>query len=611
MSNALSERPPLIDEAQQRGQMVIRALPIFLLPTVLPVIVGLIIRFVFVEAPNRTPPPLGMPILVSLSSLIIFCIALLLVQIGRPTMSAFFLVGVWTLITTLTVFDNSVSSFGPALLLIPICAAGLLLDGTACVVMAILSTLLIVSSAWLESHGLINFPRSGPFRGPGPIFSAIYWTTIIWSIAVLTSLLAGGLKRALAQSRSQAQALQELSAHLEERVAAQTAELAKRAARAEGLHEIGHALTRTLDIDAVLALISEHAARLLRFESSLVLLQEPDSGGFVLVHAYQLPKWAVELETFQASDTQELQRILHQRQPQTTRLWFIEQRVPVLVLPMLYGDDVAGTLILLSTSGSAEREQDDLVLAQGLADHAAVAIANAQLLAQSHERATLEERTRLARDIHDTLAQGLTGIVVQLSAAQHALSEVPDEADQYLDLAQRLARESLAEARRSVWNLRSPSLERGDLADALRTLVSRPLRPDTSITFEQAGDAWTLPPDVESALLRVGQEALVNIAKHAHASTALVRLSYLPDAVHLKICDNGVGFDEQELHQRAASAEPWGGFGILGMSERLAALGGKLELINDRGAIVSAWVPRQRLATPERITTSQQIYEKV
>ena len=124
--------------------------------------------------------------------------------------------------------------------------------------------------------------------------------------------------------------------------------------------------------------------------------------------------------------------------------------------------------MLTDASGRADCEGDDLILGQGLADQAAVAIANAQLLQEAREAATLEERTRLARDIHDTLAQGLTGIVVQLGATQRALAMAPEEALEHLQLALRMARETLAEARRSVWNLRAAALERGDLADALR-----------------------------------------------------------------------------------------------------------------------------------------------
>lgn len=590
MFNRFSKTLLVPDPQQQRGQMVIKALPIFLIPTCLPILVGLLVRFFFVDAQHLAPPPTGLPILVGLSTIIIFCIALLLVQLGRPTLSAFVLVGLWTLTTTILALDNSVSTFLPAMLIIPICAAGLLLDATACITMAVLATVLVGSSAWLESRGMIQFAHSSPVATPS-YFSAVYWAMVIWSIALLTSLLASGMQRALAQSRAQAQVLRDLSDQLEERVALQTAELARRATRAEGLHQVGHELVRTHDRDEVLGIVSEHAARLLRFDTALVLLCQGEDNDFKLVAAYQPPAWITE-DMWKQQNTDELQTIVQQRQPRITHLAGSAGSASALIVPMVYGDDVAGMLALFSEAGNVERDADDRALAEELADYAAMAVANVQLLERSRERATLEERTRLARDIHDTLAQGLTGIVVQLSAAQHALRGAPDEVEQFLDLAQRMARESLAEARRSVWNLRAPSLERGDLADALRTLVSRPLRQETAIRFELTGTPWQLAADAESALLRICQEALVNIAKHAQAREALVQLTYLPEAVHLCIRDNGVGVDEQAVEQRVMTSGPHGGFGILGMRERISLLGGRLDLINDGGTTVSAWVPR-------------------
>ena len=146
----------------------------------------------------------------------------------------------------------------------------------------------------------------------------------------------------------------------------------------------------------------------------------------------------------------------------------------------------------------------------------------------------LEERTRLARDIHDTLAQGLTGIVVQLGAAQRALTVAPDESREHLALAQRMARESLAEARRSVWNLRAPALDRGDLADALRSVAVRPLGSDVAVTFKLTGEPWPLTTAIESTLLRVAQEALANVARHSQATEARLGLVYMADSVELK-----------------------------------------------------------------------------
>jgi len=269
-----------------------------------------------------------------------------------------------------------------------------------------------------------------------------------------------------------------------------------------------------------------------------------------------------------------------------------------LMLPMRYGTTVSGVLVLTNADGCADCGQDDLILGQGLADQAAVAIANAQLLAQTRETAMLEERTRLARDIHDTLAQGLTGIVVQLGAAQRALAVAPDESREHLALAQRMARESLAEARRSVWNLRAPALDRGDLVDALRSVAVRPLGSDVAVTFELAGEPWPLTTAIESTLLRVAQEALANVARHSQATEARLALIYTADSVQLSLSDNGVGFDPQAAAEDGITPGPWGGFGLIGMRERVAALGGSLAVTSHDGVQVLAAIPRPGSAAP-------------
>jgi signal transduction histidine kinase len=211
----------------------------------------------------------------------------------------------------------------------------------------------------------------------------------------------------------------------------------------------------------------------------------------------------------------------------------------------------------------------------------------ASLLAGEREKAMLAERTRLARDIHDTLAQGLTGIIVQLSAAQQALRTNHPDADEHLDLAARMARESLAEARRSVWNLRAEALERGDLRHALNGLVDRFRHPTIMASYEFEGEWSPLPVEIESALLRVAQESLANVVRHSAADQVSVTLRMQDMTVELEIRDNGRGFGEALQRQTSAHAK----FGVVGMRERLVALSGDLQLVDDDGAVVRARAP--------------------
>ncbi|HEX6523387.1 MAG TPA: histidine kinase [Streptosporangiaceae bacterium] len=210
----------------------------------------------------------------------------------------------------------------------------------------------------------------------------------------------------------------------------------------------------------------------------------------------------------------------------------------------------------------------------------------AQLLTQAREAGVLEERQRMAREIHDTLAQGLTGIITQLEVAQRTGQD--DERERRIGNAKQLARDSLAEARRSVQALRPQALEEARLPDALATETAR-WSATSGIKAEvtTTGDARPLHPEVEVTLLRVAQEALANVAKHAGASHAGVTLSYMEDVVTLDVRDDGSGFRPN------GTPLPEGGFGLTTMRQRVTRLAGHLEIESEPGGgtAVSASVP--------------------
>ena len=221
----------------------------------------------------------------------------------------------------------------------------------------------------------------------------------------------------------------------------------------------------------------------------------------------------------------------------------------------------------------------------------------AQLLTQAREAGAGDERQRMAREIHDTIAQGLTGIVTQLEAAQQTANDV--ERERRIDNAKRLARNSLDEARRSVQALRPQALENGRLPEALADEVARwSVTSGVAGKVETTGEARALHPEVEVTLLRVAQEALANVAKHAGASRAGVTLSYMEDVVSLDVRDDGVGFDpapsgESSAGASTANGSPAGGFGLIAMRQRVSRLAGNLEIESERGAgtAVSASLP--------------------
>ncbi|WP_323185611.1 sensor histidine kinase [Kitasatospora sp. NBC_01287] len=213
-----------------------------------------------------------------------------------------------------------------------------------------------------------------------------------------------------------------------------------------------------------------------------------------------------------------------------------------------------------------------------------------KLVASQREAGRLGERQRLAREIHDTLAQGLSSIVMLARSAEAALPTDPRAAAERIGEVGRTAAENLAEARRFVQALTPPALEDATLAEALRRLSA-----DRGAVFHLDGDPYPLPIEAEVALLRLTQEALANAVRHAAAHRIAVTLSYLDDAVTLDVFDDGVGFDPREQ----ADVTGVGGFGLHGMRERIAALGGSLtvESAPGEGTAVAVALPLIELAT--------------
>jgi signal transduction histidine kinase len=232
----------------------------------------------------------------------------------------------------------------------------------------------------------------------------------------------------------------------------------------------------------------------------------------------------------------------------------------------------------------------------------------AQLLTQAREAGAGDERQRMAREIHDTLAQGLTGIVTQLEAAQQTGSE--DERERRISNAKRLARDSLAEARRSVQALRPQALENSRLPEALADEVARwSATSGVAGEMETTGEARLLHPEIEVTLLRVAQEALANVAKHAGAARAGVTLSYMEDVVSLDVRDDGAGFAGTESNGRLNGGNPAaGGFGLIAMRQRVSRLAGQLEIESEPGAgtAVSASLPAIPLGPSPQATKAEE-----
>ncbi len=220
---------------------------------------------------------------------------------------------------------------------------------------------------------------------------------------------------------------------------------------------------------------------------------------------------------------------------------------------------------------------EELELLKALAQQAMLTIEMMRLARLGRQSAVISERNRLAREIHDTLAQGLTGVIIQLEAAEDARSQNLDaEAGAHIARARELAADSLREARRSVHAIRPEALSRMDLCAALAELVDKATSQTSlagSVSVE--GDSRPLPRSWEDNLLRIAQEALTNVQRHARATEFHARLSFASDSLQLALADNGQGFDP---------ARKPDGFGLRGMRERVEAMGGSFTVESRPGA---------------------------
>ncbi|MFC1416890.1 sensor histidine kinase [Streptacidiphilus cavernicola] len=219
-----------------------------------------------------------------------------------------------------------------------------------------------------------------------------------------------------------------------------------------------------------------------------------------------------------------------------------------------------GYAVLYQESSRRQQLIDDLVRTRD------------ELAATQREAGRLAERQRLAREIHDTLAQGLSSIVLLSRSAERALPPGSGAAADRIREIGATAAENLAEARRFVAALTPPSLRDATLPEALRR-VAAGYGPVPEVAFQLDGTAYPLPVEAEVALLRLTQEALANVRRHAGAERAAVTLCYLDDQVTLDVYDDGRGFD-----QEAVSARRGPRFGLHGMRERIADLGGVLSI---------------------------------
>ena len=246
-----------------------------------------------------------------------------------------------------------------------------------------------------------------------------------------------------------------------------------------------------------------------------------------------------------------------------------------LAVPILVAGRVRGFIGVRHAERPSYRPEE-IELTQALAHQVMLALQLNDFAEQGKRAAVLEERNRMARDIHDTLAQGFTGVIVQLEAAEDAAScGSRKEADNHLHRAGEVARHSLSEARRSVHALRPAALQEHNFWEALKGAIKN-ITVGTALhtKFGARGKLPTLPQPWQENLLHIGQEALTNTLKYAHARNFETRLTYKAKELRLELRDDGDGFKLKDRHD---------GVGLTGMRERAEQMGGMLSIRSRRG----------------------------
>jgi two-component system NarL family sensor kinase len=247
-------------------------------------------------------------------------------------------------------------------------------------------------------------------------------------------------------------------------------------------------------------------------------------------------------------------------------------------IPLYAGEEKLGVLNVASPDWR-ELSPGDLRLLHTVGDMLSIAVERARLFGKSARLGALEERNRLAREIHDTLAQGLTAVALQLESADAMLETGtgPERVRQTVQQALSLTRANLEEARRSVLDLRAAPLEGRSLEAALAILAKKQAsEAGFKVRFEAVGGNRPLLVRTEVGLYRIAQEALSNIVQHAQAAHVFLRLSITTTEVTMIIEDDGQGFDPAEIAKNR--------YGLIGMNERVSLLGGQLHIESGPGA---------------------------
>jgi signal transduction histidine kinase len=395
--------------------------------------------------------------------------------------------------------------------------------------------------------------------------------------------------------------LRDLISSLEQRVTERTydlqrvnEELNQRAIQLETSAKVAREITSILNIDLLLKRVVELIKEafgyyhvqvfLLEKERNILVLGASSGERYIQHKQLELDGKSINSQAILTGDIQMVNDI------NTSQYYLYDEGLPEtnseLVVPLKVGKKIIGTLDIHDTKMNSFHDKDLLVL-QSLADQIAIAIENAQLYNQSRDLAVLEERHRLARELHDSVTQSLYSLVLLTEGWRRILvGNGHNQAAQYLARVGEIASQALKEMRLLILELRPPTLEQEGLIGALQKRLDA-VENRVGIKARVIMDEYcNIPISLEKELYWIAQEALNNSLKHANASMVTVRIQVIDKNVVLKVVDDGIGFDLKTVENQ-------GGMGLSNMRERAIRVGGKVTVESSigEGTIVTAQFP--------------------
>jgi len=393
---------------------------------------------------------------------------------------------------------------------------------------------------------------------------------------------------------------QRLKAILDREVAERTAQLARRALQLETSARVSRQITSILDTETLVSSVVDLISRSFDYPYVLIYLCDKQSNTLKLRASTvdvgeryrQLSIGGGSLNGTAAARNQPvLVKDVSQHTDYLADSDSLADTRSELVIPLRMGDRVLGTLDVQSRR-LADFSDEDVRLIQSLGDQIATAVENARLYDQSRQLAALEERSYLARELHDSVTQLLFSITLTAEASRMLLEEDQPEVNAQLKRLQGLAHQAMNEMRALIRQLRPiPEAERGLISHVRDLVAEREKRDGLRVTL-RIEEERKLPARYELALYRVVQEALNNVIKHAHASTAEIALLVQDRSVLLEIADRGIGFNSTQLQQNLLEQRP-ATLGLTTMRERIELLGGTfvVESTPGRGTRIRVHVP--------------------